>query len=253
MTLIPILLESAPRAALDARALGTLATIVLVLALLHLGLPRFRGWLERKERLVGSVGGGLMSAYVFLHLLPELDEGQAVIGRSIYGIALLGFLLFDGIERWAWTRTKDAEPEARRKASFPHRVVLAAGYNFLILYSLPEAIYDSYLVVYLMLLTFVLHLVHVADSLSGLDEHAYDRWGRHVLVLGLVAGAALHAAAPPSLRVVNVSTALLSGSILFTVFKEQLGEYEKTSYRMYLGGVLAYFCILRGLLPYLGS
>lgn len=246
-----VLLGAAPPVD-DLRRFVVLGAIAAVLSLIHLGLPRLRGWLERRERLVGSVGGGLVSGYVFLHLLPELDAGQEVIGRSVYAIALLGFLVFDGIERHAWHRTRGRDPEARRRASFPHRILLAGAYNFLILYSLPTEVFESALVAYLTGLTFVLHLVHVDDSLSDLDERSYDRWGRWVLVLGLAVGVALHALARPSERVVNVATALLSGSVLFTVFKEQLGEYEKTSYRMYLAGTLAYFAIVRGIESYGG-
>lgn len=64
------------------------------------GTPRSR-WL--------SAAGGISLAYVFLHLLPELAEGQALLAEEglglgviefeIYGLALLGLLAFYGIER----------------------------------------------------------------------------------------------------------------------------------------------------------
>ena len=64
------------------------------------GTPRSR-WL--------SAAGGISLAYVFLHLLPELAEGQEVLmegghGLSflefeIYGLAMVGLLAFYGTER----------------------------------------------------------------------------------------------------------------------------------------------------------
>ena len=64
------------------------------------GTPRSR-WL--------SAAGGISLAYVFLHLLPELAEGQALLAEEglslafvefeVYGLALVGLLAFYGVER----------------------------------------------------------------------------------------------------------------------------------------------------------
>ena len=83
-------------------ALAVLVTVHLFADRLKFldGTPRSR-WL--------SAAGGISLAYVFLHLLPELAEGQNVLmeegyGLSflefeIYGLALVGLLAFYGIER----------------------------------------------------------------------------------------------------------------------------------------------------------
>ena len=54
-----------------------------------------------------SMAGGASIAYVFVHLLPELDERNEVLDPSLlssfehhaYLVALFGFVLFYGIER----------------------------------------------------------------------------------------------------------------------------------------------------------
>ena len=67
------------------------------------GIPRSR-WL--------SIAGGVSVAYIFVHLLPELNAGQEAIRRAIgdglaflehhvYLIALLGLAIFYGMERVA--------------------------------------------------------------------------------------------------------------------------------------------------------
>ena len=71
------------------------------------GTPRSR-WL--------SAAGGISLAYVFLHLLPELAEGQALLAEEglglglvefeIYGLALIGLLAFYGIERAVQTHNE---------------------------------------------------------------------------------------------------------------------------------------------------
>ena len=87
------------------------------------GTPRSR-WL--------SAAGGISLAYVFLHLLPELAEGQALLAEEglslafvefeVYGLALVGLLAFYGIERMVQEGdgmgreeiAGDADPELRR-------------------------------------------------------------------------------------------------------------------------------------------
>ena len=86
-------------------ALAAALLLVLVHVLAHRmkfleGTPRSR-WL--------SAAGGISLAYVFLHLLPELAEGQALLAEEglglalvefeIYGLALVGLLVFYGVER----------------------------------------------------------------------------------------------------------------------------------------------------------
>ena len=94
---------------------------VAVLVLVHLfadrlkfldGTPRSR-WL--------SAAGGISLAYVFLHLMPELAEGQAILVEEglgigllefeIYGLALIGLLAFYGIERLVQVEQDDEREE----------------------------------------------------------------------------------------------------------------------------------------------
>ena len=57
--------------------------ITVVLAALHLAAPRIRRLPLVPERATGSFAGGLAVAYVFLHLLPELAEGNEAIGEAL--------------------------------------------------------------------------------------------------------------------------------------------------------------------------
>ena len=94
--------------------LAALAAAV-VLAALHLLAPRIRKLPLVPANATGSFAGGLAVAYVFLHLLPELSEGNKAVGDAlqdvvtitplldlgIFLVALAGFLLFYGLERLA--------------------------------------------------------------------------------------------------------------------------------------------------------
>src|SRR5918993_4409397 len=73
----------------------------------------------RTPRAVLSLGAGATASYVFVRILPELDEAQtAFIATSagrlllapesrIYTAALLGFIVFYGLENLvAWSRER---------------------------------------------------------------------------------------------------------------------------------------------------
>ena len=89
--------------------LSTLAA-ALALAVVHLfsGRLRFLRAIPRSRWL--SAAGGVSVAYIFVHVLPELAERQQhfsdlavlrFLEHHIYGVALVGFAAFYGLERLA--------------------------------------------------------------------------------------------------------------------------------------------------------
>ena len=88
--------------------LSLIAVIALVLVHIFAHKLKFLEGTPRSQWL--SAAGGISLAYVFLHLLPELAEGQellaeqgygvAAIEFEVYGLALVGLLAFYGIERY---------------------------------------------------------------------------------------------------------------------------------------------------------
>lgn len=102
--------------------------VALLLAGLHLAAPRIRRLPLVPESATGSFAGGLAVAYVFLHLLPEIAEGNEAVGEAlsetlrptplvdlgIFLVALAGFTAFYGLERLAQgTGTGPAALEGR--------------------------------------------------------------------------------------------------------------------------------------------
>jgi hypothetical protein len=57
-----------------------------LLALVHLLASRLRFLRVQPRSVWLSVGGGISVAYVFLHLLPELQEHQQTIGGAAGGV-----------------------------------------------------------------------------------------------------------------------------------------------------------------------
>jgi len=249
--------------------LGALVA-TLVLAGLHLAAPRIRKLPFVPERATGSFAGGLAVAYVFLHLLPEIAAGNEAIGEAlsdvieptplmelgIFLVALAGFTVFYALERLA-ARTAprvlvpagqgDAEPERGSSSAVVYGTHLGSFlvYNALITYTMALRLRTGILFAVLFTVAMGLHFV-LTDR--GLEEHYPDRFGRGgrmALGVALVVGWAADAVfAPTSALLVALLTALLGGSILLNVFKEEVPSDRRSSFPWFLTGLVVYAALL---------
>ncbi len=159
----------------------------LALALVHVFSPKliFLDEIPRSRWL--SAAGGISTAYVFVHLLPELAHHQAEAfsgaGAEIFLIALLGLMTFYGLERWAKSHSgADDRHSELPAASFWLHLGAFAFYNVLIGYLLPERVEDdgaSGLAIYAFAM-----VVHFIVNDRGLYAHygpRYLREGRWAL------------------------------------------------------------------------
>jgi hypothetical protein len=250
--------------------------IAVVLAGLHLAAPRIRKLPLVPERATGSFAGGLAVAYVFLHLLPEIAEGNASIGAAlsrvleptpltdpaIVLVALAGFTAFYGLERLADRRRgapalvgasggpgagTDVRPEAGERGIYLLHLGSFMVYNALITYTMTLRLRTG--VDFAVLFTIAMGL-HFVLTDRGLEEHYPARFGTGgrqalagALLLGWLASAVF---APSSPLLVALLTALLGGSILLNVFKEELPTSPRSSFGWFVTG-LALYSLLLGL------
>ncbi|HEX8105061.1 MAG TPA: hypothetical protein VF533_20745 [Solirubrobacteraceae bacterium] len=230
--------------------------VTLALAVLHLLAPRIRRLPFVPERAMGSFAGGIAVAYVFLHLLPELVEGNEAIGEAlrdvvdptplldlaIFAVALLGFVVFYGLERLARDR---ADREDEGGPVFALHLGSFLVYNGLITYTMPLRIRTGVAFAALFTVAMGLHFV-LTDR--GLEEHyprRFARAGRPLLAVALLAGWALVAIfAPSSTVLVSLLTAFLGGSILLNVFKEELPSNRGSSFLWFTIGLGLYSALL---------
>ncbi|PXY22793.1 hypothetical protein [Prauserella muralis] len=242
---------------MTAALLGSLAA-TLVLALLHVAAPHLRGLPGVPERATGSFAGGLAVAYVFVHLLPELAQGNEAIGEAlsdvieptplfelaVFVVALAGFAVFYGLERLA---VRGRGPDHAEPSAWVYRVHLGAfaGYNFLITYTMELRVRTGLLFAALFVVAMGLHFVLTDRSLRAHYPRRFARRGRYVLAAALVLGWAVSAVlAPTSVLLVSLLTALLSGSVLLNVFKEELPDTGRSSFGWFLTGLTCYAGLL---------
>lgn len=248
--------------------LAALAAAV-VLAALHVLAPRIRKLPGVPEAATGSFGGGLAAAYVFLHLLPEISEGNEAVGEAlqnvvtitplldlgVFAVALAGFLLFYGLERLAQrtSPTAVAESAGVGGASRPvgsalaFRLHLASFfvYNFVITYTMPLRFRTGAVFAVLFTVAMGLHFV-LTDR--GLEEHYGPRFrtpARGLLAVALLLGWVVAALfAPSSVLLVSLLTAFLGGSILLNVFKEEIPSNRQSSFTWFTVGLVGYALLL---------
>lgn len=226
------------------------------LAVLHLLAPRIRRLPLVPEHVTASFAGGVAVSYVFLHLLPELNEGderlREVLGEEgtrsplleleIFLVALVGFVAFYGLERLA-----DRRRAADREGDV-FRLHLGAFvvYNAIIGYTLPLTWRTS--AVFALLFTVAMGL-HFVLSDRGLEEHygsRFDRSSPRLVLAGAVLGgwAVAAAVAPTSGVVVSLLTAFLAGSILLNVFKEEIPSARRSHFGWFVTGLVGYAVLL---------
>ncbi len=234
------------------------AAAVLVLVHLFSDRLRFLHGLPRSSWL--SLAGGMSVAYVFVHLLPELNEAQEAIEQEaggllsftedhVYLVALLGLALFYGLES-AHRRGAEARIEPRKPHSarvFWVAITSFGFYNILVGYLLLHRYRQGLRELLLFALAMALHLL-VTDY--GLKEDHHDRFihmGRWILASALLVGVGVGAVAQLSDAVVGVLIGFLGGGVILNVMKEELPEEQESRFWAFAAGTVIYTGILLAL------
>ncbi len=210
--------------------------ITAVLVAVHLFAAHIGRRLDTAERAADSCGGGMAVAYVFLHLLPELEKGHEVLGHAVHGIALVGFVGFSAAEHWIHRRR-----EGTAVGRFKLRIALQCTYNWLLIYMLPEAVEAGFGYALLLTAALGLHLLSTDYSLHAELPREFQSWGRWVLAAGLVAGYVTDLFYEPvDPYVADVWIALLAGFLLCNVFRDEAPDPRSSHFGWFIAGVVLY-------------
>jgi hypothetical protein len=237
------------------------AALAASLAAVHLLAGRLTFLQGQPRRTWLSAAGGVSVSYVFLHLLPELHQGQHTLGQAgvsgwlagrgdtgIYLVALAGLTIFYGLERLAMrSRTASRTAGAGDRtagAAFAVHVGSFALYNMVVGYLLLHGERDN-LPTYAAAMG--LHFVVNDRALREHHKERYDSTGRWILAAAVLGGwvAALvvriHEAA------VTLLVALLAGGVILNVLKEELPQHRESRFSAFLAGAGVYGALLLAL------
>lgn len=230
--------------------------VAAALALVHLfaGKLRFVDVVPRSRWL--SFAGGISVAYIFMHLLPELEEGQETLRETLrsslvehpaYLLALVGLAVFYGLERMADQSRKDQRDAGGEDRTSPGVFWIHIGsfgvYNALIGYILSHREEGlGWLAVFA-----VAMVLHFFVNDFGLREHhrdLYRRTGRWLLAVAVLLGWALGAVLELTEAAMVAMVALIGGGVILNVLKEELPRERESRFWAFAAGMAGYAALL---------
>ncbi|RDV14645.1 hypothetical protein DXT99_13330 [Pontibacter diazotrophicus] len=236
---------------------------VLVLVLIHLLGSRLR-FLHGFPRSVWLSGaGGVSVAYVFMHLFPELHEGQEhmeenvfwaeeFLKHHVYLVALIGLATFYGLERSVVSAKRELVKKDSRKVEAPKGVFWVhigsfALYNAIIGYVLFQREETPSQSILLFTIAMALHFLVNDYALQEHHKETYRKYGQWVLVLALLLGWSVGYIQEVNKTTVFILTAFIGGGVILNVLKEELPEERESRYWAFLLGAGAYAILLLSL------
>lgn len=246
--------------------IATLAA-ALALAAAHLLAPRLTMLtLVPRSRWL-SAAGGVSVAYVFVHVLPELAEGQTTIEGEggaeaagagpllgfledhVYLVALVGLAVFYGVEKHSLTsRRHNAQrtgEDCTTDDAFWLSITSFTVYNAVIGYLLLDSELEELRQLVLYTLALGVHFVIIDLALSEHHRDAYRRWARWVVAAAVLVGWRVGVATDVSERVIAVVVAFIAGGVVLNVLKEELPGERLAQFWPFAGGALAYTVLLQ--------
>ncbi len=219
------------------------------------------------RRSLISFSAGISAAYVFVHLLPELNGVRRVLttsapmelpyeGAVIYFVAMVGFLAFYGLEHLrahlstsavhegGGARDDKAERSAEVGVDFVVHIGGFAAYVWVASYLLLHSLEDSPRETALYTGALAVHFLTVEHSLHAEHGAAYERVGRWVLAGMALAGwfvGLLFALPPP---VIALLVAFVSGAVVINSAIMELPSEKDGRFLPFLAGALIYGIIL---------
>lgn len=233
----------------------TVLTIAAAIALtgVHLVAGRLGvgGRIPRSRWL--SIAGGVSVAYVFVHLLPEIGEAAATLAERGpatavaehhgYLIALLGFVVFYGLEqlaRWSSDERRRGDEPAGLGLFWVH-VGAFAAYNGIVGYLLWDRELGS---LFLFSVAMALHFLVTDDGLRTHHGSTYHRRGRWVLSASVLVGFGGGYVLEDTDLLLAVFVPFLAGGIILNVIKEELPSDRESRFWAFAGGAAGYAVLL---------
>lgn len=230
----------------------TIAVISIFIAI-HLLARELYSQLFRSVRIAMSFSGGLAIAYVFFHLLPELNKGDLYLGQlPSHLLCLFGFLMFYGIQRLVWRSAHHWELPYQQLI-FWLQITFSCIYNFLLIYTIPEASTQNILSAILYIISIGLHLL--ANSNAHYEKHPrlFHHYGRYLLIGALIVGGAVKLGLGHENELLATSLmALLAGFLMFNIFARELPHQQETHYGWFVFGAALYVGLMTSAI-YLGA
>jgi hypothetical protein len=230
------------------------AALLFCSVFLLIGTLRPIRWLAREERTAVSFGAGVAIAYVFVHVMPELNTARHAFaestslpvhyeGMAIFNVALLGFLLFYGLEHLR-KRFHVSSAKERVGKAFIISIGGFAAYVGMMAYLLVHNLENTPRSVALFALAIAVHFLGVDHALHEEYGAVYKRIGRFVLAAMSLLGWGVGMLVTLPQSILALMVAFISGAVIMTGSITELPTESDGRYLPFLIGGLAYGLIL---------
>ena len=210
--------------------------VALIIGTAHVVAPRVSKLRKHPERQ-SAFSGGLSVAYVFLHLIPSLDASQDVVGPRIYFVALLGFVIFYGLDVLF-------QPSKRTHPTKYHAYLWVYFlYDGLLVFTLGSELPAAPILTLVFAVALALDVLSTDIELQAEYGARFVKSGRLVLLAGVAGGYALSLIRQPHPLVVDILAAALAGFMMFSTFSRQFPTSRNKKFRAFLAGLLTFWLL----------
>jgi zinc transporter ZupT len=241
--------------------IGPLAAALVFSAIFLLGshvlIPEA---IRRHRRRILSFGAGVTIAYVFVHLLPELEAARAALVRSgahlslpfpalrVYLAALAGFMVFYGLEHLAaWTRRTGGLDMGQGEETRRGRSIHVGGfllYVWLAGYLAVRSLEEGPTPVALYAVALGLHFLSLDFSLSNEYGAWYQRSVRYIFAFAPLAGWAVGLFVGFGQTATAALLGFLSGGVIMNAVVSELPKEKDGRLMPFLFGGAFYTALL---------
>lgn len=206
-----------------------------------------------RQASVASFSGGVAVAYVFVHMLPELADGELAfadvslpdaipdlfVQSSLFFVALIGLVVFYAFD------AKAEESKSGSKILYRANLSTIGMLSFIFSYTTPDRIELGPDFAVLFAVVMSLHFILTDRGLARAHPKHFARSDRWVLTVFLLAGLlTAYIAPPPNELFVAVPTAFLGGAVLMAVFREELPNVNVARLGWFTSGVVLFTGLL---------
>jgi len=234
-------------------ATGAAALLFAVTFLVGGRVHPLRG-LAFDRRSMISFGAGMAAAYVFVHVMPEIHGARIAFvesvsvhlryeGMLVYFLALVGFLVFYGVDHLRATAQESPEAEQEGRA-FRLHVGGFAAYVWLIGYLLVRNLEQTHVSIALYAVAIAVHFLAVDHDLRHEHGAAYERQGRYVLAAMAIFGWVVGVLVALPHQVLALLVAFLSGAIIMNSLIMELPSGKDGRFLPFVTGGILYGLVL---------
>lgn len=201
-----------------------------------------------------ALSAGVAVAYVFIGVIPELEEHRSTIAASaagnvldvekrVYLYALAGFVAFVGLNQLKFHGGANPSTSARSAVTYWLEICGYSLYVLLISYLLVHREDPTLASLGLFVFAMGFHLFMIDSQLAQQLGVSYERWGRIILTLSVPLGWGLGiAAALPGSFTSRLFTFVLGGVVVHSAYEELPADAGR--FEWFLSGAFCYAILL---------